>query len=71
MTQDFMIRSTVHCSTKKLEKALRFERKSLDKKMHQILKKKAWIKKTPRFEGKRLKPDVGFAARFALSPVGG
>ena len=39
MTQDFMIRSTVHCSTKKLEKALRFERKSLDKKMHQILKK--------------------------------
>ena len=29
------------------------------------------IKKAPRFEGKRLKPDVGFAARCALSPVGG
>ena len=70
MTQDFMIRSTVHCNTKRLERALSFKR-SLAKKMHHILKEKAWIKKAPRFEGKRLKPDVGFAARFALSPVGG
>ena len=39
--------------------ALGFERKRLDK-------------KAPRFEGKGwFKPDVGFAARFALSPVGG
>ena len=52
-----------------------FERNSLDQetKLFHVLTEKSGskIKKAPRFEGKRLKPDVGFAARFALSPVGG
>ena len=30
MTKDFMIRLTVHCSAKRLERTLSFDRKSLD-----------------------------------------
>ena len=46
MTKDFMIRPTVHCSTKRLEKALSFERKNLDKKCTRFWKKKASSSRT-------------------------